>query len=173
VIGSKASIEAMTVEEMRRYFARRYAANNLILAVAGNLEWPQVLELAEKYCSDWQVGDEGRPTEPFVPTPQVQHIQRDLQQQYILLGYPFPAQESKEYYAAMMGADILGDGSGSRLFWNITHKGLAEAAVSQYSPFNGLGMHFFFVASAPEAATDVLALVRGELQSIEADGVHE
>ncbi len=173
IIGSKASISAMTVEQMRAYFARRYAANNLILAVAGKLEWPQVVDLAEKYCSEWQVGDEGRVAEPFVPKPTVEHIQRDLQQQYILLGYPFPAQESKEYYPAMLGSDILGDGSGSRLFWNITHKGLAEVAVSQYSPFNGLGMHFFFVATAPEAAPDVLSLVRAEIQSIEADGVHE
>lgn len=173
VIGSKESIASMTIEEMRAYFARRYAANNLILAVAGKLEWPQVLELADKYCSGWQVGDQGRPTEPFVPTPTVKHIPRELQQQHILLGYPFPAQESKEYYAAMMGADILGDGSGSRLFWNITHKGLAEAAVSQYSPFNGLGMHFFYIGSAPDAAADVLALVRAEIASIEADGVHE
>jgi predicted Zn-dependent peptidase len=172
VIGSKESIGALTIEQMRAYFARRYAANNILLAVAGNLEWPQVVELAERYCGDWGVGDQGRAAEQFIPTPTTKHIARELQQQYVLLGYPFPAQESKEYYAAMMGADILGDGSGSRLYWNITHKGLAEAAVSQYSPFNGLGMHFFFIAAAPDEASDVLNLVRAEVQSIEADGVH-
>jgi predicted Zn-dependent peptidase len=173
VIGTKESIGAMTIEQMRAYFARRYAANNLILSVAGKLEWSQVLELAERYCAHWQLGDEGRPTEAFVPTPTTRHIARDLQAQHTIMGYPFPAQESKEYYAALMGSDILGDGSGSRLFWNITHKGLAEAAVSQYTPFNGLGMHFFYIGSAPDAAADVLSLVRAELASIEADGVHE
>jgi predicted Zn-dependent peptidase len=173
VIGSKESIGALTIEQMRAYFARRYAANNLILAVAGKLEWPQVVELATQHCSGWQMGDQGRVAEPFVPTPTRKHIPRELQQQHILLGYPFPAEESKEYYAAMMGADILGDSSGSRLFWNITHKGLAEAAISQYSPFNGLGMHFFYIGTAPDAAQDVLALVRAEIASIEADGVHE
>jgi predicted Zn-dependent peptidase len=173
VIGSKESIGALTIEQMRAYFARRYAANNLILAVAGKLEWPQVVELATQHCSGWQMGDQGRVAEPFVPTPTRKHIPRELQQQHILLGYPFPAEESKEYYAAMIGADILGDSSGSRLFWNITHKGLAEAAISQYSPFNGLGMHFFYIGTAPDAAQDVLALVRAEIASIEADGVHE
>jgi predicted Zn-dependent peptidase len=173
VIGSKESIGALTIEQMRAYFARRYAANNILLAVAGNLEWPQVVELAERYCGGWGTGDQGRAAEEFIPTPTHKHIARELQQQYVLLGYPFPAQESKEYYPAMMGADILGDGSGSRLYWNITHKGLAEAAVSQYSPFNGLGMHFFFIAAAPDEAADVLNLVRAEVQSIEADGVHE
>lgn len=173
VIGSKESIGALTIEQMRAYFARRYAANNILLAVAGNLEWPQVVELAERYCGDWGTGDQGRAAEQFIPTPTHKHIARELQQQYVLLGYPFPAQEAKDYYPAMMGADILGDGSGSRLYWNITHKGLAEAAVSQYSPFNGLGMHFFFIAAAPDEAADVLNLVRAEIQSIEADGVHE
>lgn len=173
VIGTKESIAALAVEQMRDYWQRRYAANNLILAVAGNLEWPQVLELAEKYCGGWQTGEKGRIAEAFVPEVRRRVIQRDLQTQHILFGYPFPSEQSKAYYAAMIGSDILGDGSGSRLYWNITHKGLAEAAVAQFSPFDGTGMHFLYIASAPDTAQDVLNLVRAEIASIEADGVHD
>jgi len=173
VIGSPESIKAMQIDQMRDYWKRRYAANNVILTVAGNFEWPQVLELAEKYCGDWQTGDEGRPAMGFTPTPTTFHLHKELQQQHIFMGYPFPPEKSKDYYAAIMGADILGDGSGSRLYWNITHKGLAEAAVTQYSTFDGIGMLFSYISSPPDAAADVLALVRAELASIEADGVHE
>ncbi|MBA3826918.1 MAG: insulinase family protein [Ktedonobacterales bacterium] len=173
VIGTRESIQNMTIEQMRAYFGRRYAADNIILAVAGNLEWPQVLELAQKSTADWGKGEVGRPADHFTPQPVTRLMHRDLQAQHILFGYPFPAQESKDYYAAIMASDILGDGSGSRLYWNITHKGLAEAAMSSFSPFNGLGMHFFYISAAPDAAQDVLNLVREELKSIEADGVHE
>lgn len=173
VIGSRESIAAMTIEQMRAYFARRYAANNIILSVAGNLEWPQVLDLANRYCADWQTGDRGRDAELIAPPPTHRHIHRDLQQQFVLLGWPFPAEQSKDYYAAMMGADILGDGSGSRLFWNIVHKGLAEAAVTSYSPFDGAGMMVSYIGAAPDNAREALELVRGEIASIEADGVHE
>jgi predicted Zn-dependent peptidase len=172
VIGSKESIGAMQIEWMRDYWRRRYAANNSILAVAGNLEWRQVVELAERYCGSWQTGDEGHTPIVVTPRTQTRVIARPLQQQHILLGYPFPAEQSKDYYAASMGADILGDGSGSRMYWNITHKGLAESAVAQYSPFDGLGMLFFYLATTSDAAPEVLRLTRAEIASIETDGVH-
>jgi len=173
IIGSPESIKAMQVEQMRDYWQRRYAANNLILAVAGNLDWQQIVDLAEQYCGNWQQGEEGRITEEFTPTPQVKYLQRDLQQQHILFGFPFPAQQSKDYYAAMLAADILGDGSGSRLYWNITHKGLAESAVTQYMPFDGLGVLFGYIGAPPDAAAEVLGMVREELASITHDGVYE
>ena len=173
VIGSPESIKAMQIEQMVDYQRRRYAANNLILSVAGNLEWAQVLELAERHCGSWERGEEGRAAMTFTPTPQRQWIQRDLQQQHILFGYPFPAEQSKDYYAAILASDILGDSSGSRLYWNIMHKGLAEAAVTQYTPFDGLGLLFGYISAPPETAANVLALVRAELASIEADGVYE
>lgn len=173
VIGSPESIKAMRVEQMVDYWQRRYAANNIILAVAGNLEWQQVVDLAEQHCGAWQQGEEGRATAPFTPVPQTRSIQRDLQQQHVLFGYPFPSEQSKDYYAAILATDILGDGSGSRLYWNITHKGLAEAAVTQYSPFDGLGLLFGYIGAPPNAAADVLALVRAEIDSIVADGVYE
>ncbi len=172
VIGTRESIAAMQVEQMRDYWARRYAANSLILAVAGNIDWDQIVDLATKYCGDWQVGEEGRVALPFSPVATRKVIQRDLQQQLILMGYPFPEEQSKDYYAAMMAADILGDSSGSRLYWNIVHQGLAEAASSSYSPFDGAGMLFSFISTAPEKADAVLELMLAEFDSIERDGVH-
>ncbi len=56
------------VEQMREYAARRYAANNLILALAGNFEWEQVRALAEEKCGAWGRGDEGRSAEPYTPS---------------------------------------------------------------------------------------------------------
>ena len=173
VIGSPDSIKAMQVEQMVDYAKRRYAANNIILAVAGKLEWAQVVELAEKHCSTWETGEVGREVAPYVPTPQTKHLVRDLQQQHILFGYPFPSEQSKDFYAAILAADILGDSSGSRLYWNITHKGLADSAMTQFSPFDGLGMLFAYIGAPPDQAGEVLKLVRAEIASAEADGVYE
>src|SRR5579862_8753377 len=46
VLGSRESIRDMQVEKMRAYWNSRYAANNLILSVAGNFDWDHVVELA-------------------------------------------------------------------------------------------------------------------------------
>src|SRR5260370_30647509 len=49
VLGSRESIRDMQVDEMRKYWDRRYAANNLILSVAGNFNWEHIVSLAEKH----------------------------------------------------------------------------------------------------------------------------
>src|SRR5581483_2957691 len=43
VLGSRESIADMKIEQMRNYWNQRYAANNLILAVAGNFDWDHVV----------------------------------------------------------------------------------------------------------------------------------
>src|SRR6266566_5386691 len=50
VLGTRESIRNMRIEQMREYWKRRYAANNLILAVAGNLNWEHLVQLAEQRC---------------------------------------------------------------------------------------------------------------------------
>src|SRR5713101_9299888 len=52
VLGSRESIRDMQIEWMRDYWNHRYAANNLILAIAGNFNWEHVVSLAEKHCAN-------------------------------------------------------------------------------------------------------------------------
>src|SRR5580700_9721199 len=43
VLGTNESIKALTRDQMQTYFDRRYAANNIILSVAGNFEWKRLV----------------------------------------------------------------------------------------------------------------------------------
>src|SRR5438270_7923101 len=74
VLGSRESIRGMRIEQMRDYWSRRYAANNLILSVAGNFDWDQIVGLAEQYCNNWRTGDEGRSVEPYQPAHAINEI---------------------------------------------------------------------------------------------------
>src|SRR6266446_1495091 len=67
VLGTRDSIRNMRIEQMRDYWNRRYAANNLILAVAGNFDWEHLVQLAEQRCSGWRTGDTSRHVEPYEP----------------------------------------------------------------------------------------------------------
>src|SRR5712691_9311617 len=67
VLGSRESIRNMRIEQMREYWNRRYAANNLILSIAGNFGWEQFVHLAEQRCSGWRTGGAGRNVEPYEP----------------------------------------------------------------------------------------------------------
>ena len=56
VLGTSASVSALTSEQMRGYHAEHYRAGSIVLAVAGRTDWPTVLELAQKYCGHWPAG---------------------------------------------------------------------------------------------------------------------
>jgi len=175
VLGTRESIGNLTVEQMRAYAARRYAANNMILSIAGNFEWERVVALAEEKCGAWARGEEGRTALPYAPAESVSQVivRPQLKQQIVLLAWPSVSIEDKDFYAAALAAMVLGDGTGSRLFWNIYQKGLAETAVASLSSFDHTGMMVASVSTTPEHAPAVLDLVRAELKGMQEDGIQE
>lgn len=174
VLGTRESIGNLQVEQMRGYHGRRYAANNLILAVAGNFEWEQLRALAAEKCGEWQLGEAGREAALFTPKSTSTFIVKPQQkQQIVLLAWPSVSVQDDDLYAAYLAMMVLGDGTGSRLFWNIYQKGLAETAVASLSPMDGTGMCVAFVSTTPDHAPGVLELLRAELKSLQADGIHE
>jgi predicted Zn-dependent peptidase len=172
VLGTRESIGALAVEQMRAYQQRRYAANNLLLAVAGNFEWDQLLALAGQHTAGWSAGEMGRVAEPFVPQPGMSVVVKpQLKQQILLLATPSIGIEDPDIYAAELAAMVLGDGGGSRLYWNIYQKGLAETAGASLSAFDHTGMLVTILSTTPDHAPAVLELARAELKGLEEDGV--
>ena len=175
VLGTKESIREMRVEQMRAYHARRYGANNLIFSIAGNFEWSNVVGLVEQACGGWAAGEEGRAAAPYAPeSPRSTVVVKpQLQQQLILVGAPSVSVQDDDLYAAQLAAMILGDGTGSRLYWNIYQKGLAESASASLSPFDHSGMLLTFISTTPDHAAAVLELAQAELKGLQEDGVQE
>src|SRR5216684_6949916 len=175
VLGSPESIRNMRIEQMREYWNRRYAANNMILAVAGNFDWQHIIELAEKHCGNWRVGDSGRNVEHYEPAEPINDIVVDkkLKQQIMILAMPSVDLKDPDYYAANLASSILGDSDGSRLFWNIYQKGLAESASANIWAMEGTGILQIQANSTPEEAPRVLKLLRAELDNLLSEGVHE
>jgi predicted Zn-dependent peptidase len=50
ILGSPKSIHAMSLEQMRDYWQRRYVANNLVFAVVGNFDWHSLITQVEACC---------------------------------------------------------------------------------------------------------------------------
>ena len=175
VLGTRESIRNMRIEQMRDYWNHRYAANNLILAVAGNFDWEQVVGLAERYSNDWRTGDTGRNVEPYQPPHAINDVILDkkLKQQIMIIAMPTVDLKDPDYYAAALGGSVLGDSDGSRLYWNIHQKGLAESASAGIWSMEGTGIMLMEANSTPEEAPHVLKLLRVELDSLLEDGVHE
>lgn len=175
VLGTRESIRGMQIEQMRDYWSRRYAANNLILSIAGNFEWEHFVQLAEQHCDNWRVGDAGRVVEPYEPAHAINNVMVDpkLKQQIMILAMPAVDVRDPDYYAAILGGSVLGDSDGSRLYWNIHQKGLAESASANVWGLEGTGILMMEANSTPEEAPRVLKLLRAELDSLLNDGIYE
>ena len=175
VLGTRESIRGMRIEQMRDYWRRRYAANNLILSVAGNFEWEHIVQLAEEHCDNWRVGDAGRTVEYYEPAHSINNVMVDpkLKQQIMILAMPAVDVRDPDYYAALLGGSILGDTDGSRLYWNVYQKGLAESASASVWAMEGTGILMMEANSTPEEAPAVLKLLRVELNSLLEDGIYE
>src|SRR5437764_14957977 len=120
----------MRIEQMRDYWNRRYAANNIILAIAGNFDWDHFVRLADTHCISWRTGDESRDVEPYEPAKAINNIMVDkkVNQQIMIIAITAVDVKDVDYYAATLCGSIVGDGDGARLLWNTHRKGLGESA---------------------------------------------
>jgi predicted Zn-dependent peptidase len=175
VLGSRESIRGMHVEQMREYWRRRYAANNLILSVAGNFDWNHIIELAEQHANNWRTGDSGRDVAHYEPAQAINNVMVDkkLKQEIMIIAMPTVDVKDPDYYAAVLGGSILGDTDGSRLYWNIHQRGLAESASAGVWAMEGTGILLMEANSTPEDAPRVLKLLRSELDSLLDEGIFE
>ncbi|MEE9370848.1 MAG: pitrilysin family protein, partial [Sedimentisphaerales bacterium] len=132
VLGDEESISNLTAEQMRDYFAGRYAPNNMALAFAGNFDWEQVCSAAEELCEKWQKQTVTRLLEHCCGSKKKQRIEKvNLACEHVcLMSAGIPAQDPRRFAASLL-AVIIGDDVGSRFFWELVDKALAETATMQ------------------------------------------
>ncbi len=173
VLGSKESVGGMTPEQMRAYFERRYVAENIVAAVAGNFNWREVTALLEKHCGAWPSGKAPRknirqvePRDLFDVVPK-----RKIQQEHVFLIAPAPPATSPMRHAADTLAMIVGDDSGSRLHWALIDPGLADSADFSFNEYDGAGAFFCYLSSAPGKMQNNLTIFRNVLRKVQKGGV--
>jgi predicted Zn-dependent peptidase len=155
VLGSPASITALTPEQMKAYHHARYGAGNLILAAAGNFEWDHLMQLAKRFCASWERGTPGRDlSEPHPEPSQCWNAREHLHQEHVMEMAPAPSAQSPLRYAAEIASIIVGDEGAGRLYWDLIETGRAESADLTYSDFDGAGSWTTYLCCQPEVARE-------------------
>ncbi|MEZ6131708.1 MAG: pitrilysin family protein [Planctomycetaceae bacterium] len=151
ILGTKESITALTVDQMRRYHADRYKAGNMTLAIAGNADFDSMMSIIEKYCSSIPAGVCARPLPVLEPQQNVRLITRESSvQQHIMQMGVAPNGTDDLRFAAELLAVVVGDDSGSRLFWELVDPGYVEAADLGYNEYDGAGTWMTYLSCLPE-----------------------
>ena len=172
ILGTTESITAMKVEAMRDYFASKYSPSNIVLAFAGRTDWENVVELARTRCGEWSGGETSREAVPPRGTGRFEALLRaDDQQQTVIGVCDGPPLESADRYAAQLLATVLGDHTGSRLYWALVDPGHADGAELSYQDYNQAGALFTFLSCVPDETHNNLARVAEVYRETLRDGL--
>lgn len=174
VLGYEQTIEDMTRDGMQEYFARRYAPNNLILVVAGNVDPAQVMESTRRCCSHWErVADLGSQRRvPSFGKGVVTEVVDRFHQQAVLLSFPSVPATHPLYETAEATAAILG-GENSRYYWNIVQKSISPRAGVFHEEYQDFGMTVAFGLCEPENCEKLLEAMRAEAARLAEQGPEE
>ncbi len=151
VLGTLDSVSALSPDQMREYFERRYAPNNMTLAAAGNVDFERLVRLAERQCGTWRPQPVQRLTPRTVANHAFQVFPNEVAtQQYVIQIANGPSAEDASRFAARLLSTIVGDDSGSRFFWALVDSGRAECAVMCSYEYQGTGMYMSMLCGRPK-----------------------
>ncbi|MBN1851156.1 MAG: insulinase family protein [Pirellulales bacterium] len=172
VLGTVASIQGLSVGQMQDYFADRYGPDNIFVAAAGRVDFDRLIEQVTGLCDHWPAVHARRETPPAPAHRGFESIHRaSSSQQYILQMAAAPASADKDRFAAKLVATILGDDSGSRMYWDLVDSGIAEQASLGHSEYQGAGLFYAWSCCAPDRANSVLASIHAIYQAAEESGI--
>ena len=167
ILGSRETVEALTREGLCEYFESAYAAPNIIVSAAGNIEHAQVRDLVAGALASMPSQAVRAPDAAPRVVPHLMVRNKELEQSHICVGVSSFPQNHDDRYASYLLNIILGGSMSSRLFQNIREKrGLAYAVFSGLSAYRDAGNITIYAGCASEAVTEVIDLMVAELREI-------
>lgn len=166
--GSVATIEAITMDDVRAQFARVYRPNSSILSVAGKLHWPRLRDRVGELLAAWE-SQPSAEIEEALPTGTHDFIPHDSNQTHIAISYPSVPYRHAEYYQARAAVGILSDGMSSRLFTEVREKeGLCYTIYASNHTLRERGSVLCYSATSTERAQETLDIAIRELKRLAA-----
>jgi predicted Zn-dependent peptidase len=174
VLGTVKSITDLPVEAMRAYFAHRYSPDNIALVGSGRIDFEELVKTADRLCGGWKPTGATRELPPAQAHREFECLSKATATlEYVLALSAGPAAKDADRYAAKLLATILGDDSGSRLYWALIDSGLAEHASLGHHDYQGTGIFMTYMSCAPEYAQSNLSLIARIYAQAERDGIAE
>ncbi len=179
IAGTQHSITAMTREQIVRFYRRHYRPENMVIAVAGNLDHGRVVrDVRRAFGRRGFLDGDGVPVEPRKVTrarsvsPGQSRTTRPFEQVNLVLGMKGLTRTDDRRYALGVLNTALGGGTSSRLFQEVREqRGLAYSVYSFASHHADAGLVGVAVGCLPGKLDDVLTTVRAELAKVAADGI--
>jgi predicted Zn-dependent peptidase len=178
VLGSVESIESIGRAAINGYYRRRYRPQDMVVAVAGNVDHATVVRLVRTaFGAAGMLDGSAEPTLPrtgrllrtFGGT---RVVRRTTEQANVVLGGPGVARTDERRFALGVLNAALGGGMSSRLFQEVREKrGLAYSVYSYHAQYADTGLFGVYAGCVPRKVDEVLAICRDEIAKVAATGL--
>ena len=164
-IGSMKDLEAASVEDVRDFYRTYYVPSNATLALVGDFDSAQAMELITKYLGRVPKAEREVPRDIPKEPPQTKEKRVTLQQPWplpaVVVAYHITNDGNPDSYPLHIAAKLLSDGQTSRIYQKLVYeKQLAVAAFGSANLIEDPNL-FYAVAivqpgKSPQEVTDVL-----------------
>jgi zinc protease len=167
--GTRATVAAATVEQMRLIQSRYYIPNNTALIVTGDAEPAQVFKLAEDLFGEWKRGEDPFKKFPIVDHPPIAKsegviVNKDIENVFVQIGWHGPSigKDDTSTYAADVFSYIVQQPD-SRLKRALIDSGLAVDVSVHYYTQRNVGPIRITLVTSPEKAKQALDALYKEI----------
>jgi predicted Zn-dependent peptidase len=179
ILGTVASINAITRDQIAGHYAAKYTPPDLVIAVAGNVDHDAVVQQVSGAFGAALTGDTA-PTPPRLSATApslasgtgVRLVSRGIEQANMVLGCAGMSRTDDQRFALGVLNAALGGGMSSRLFQEVREKrGLAYSVYSFASQHSDTGMWATYIGCLPAKADEVLAICQEEIAKVISGGL--
>jgi zinc protease len=173
-----ATIKALTIDEVKKFYKDFYGANNATMALVGDFDTNELKTLATELFGNWKSGQAYvRITNKATAVPAInESIETpDKANAFFVAAYNFDFRDDNaDYPSLVLGNFMLGGGFlNSRLATRIRQKdGLSYGVGSQFSAgaLDPIGSFFAYAIYAPENAEKLEKAFKEEIEKVAATG---
>ncbi len=175
IIGYENTVSSFSRENLFDYMSDRYRPDNILVAVAGNVDHDEVLSLLRdklEINSMDETVNEKQPLSPY-ETFQIEES-RAIEQTHMVMGRRALNYDHPDKYILLLANTILGGGMSSRLHQNIREKyGYCYAIGTFNQSYTDTGLFGVYIGTDKDYVTHVRDLIAGEFEMMQNEKVGE
>lgn len=177
-IGWRSDVEQVTAEGLRHFYDRFYWPNNATVSIIGDFDVPDVLRRVRDVFGS--IGTSPEATDLSVTREEPQrgerrtHIEQPGELGTIMLAYKSPAALDSDTDALDVLMHVLSTGKDSRLYRQLTDRGLVSSVYATVSRLRDPGLSYFLAFLAPDRShEEVEAALLTEIDRVAEEGISQ
>ena len=165
ILGTAEGVKCFSAEKLRAYMDRLYYPQNIVVAICGNFDQEQVIDLLEEHlCFPKEQRCAVEPKCPSMFHEGFFKREKDVEQTQLCIGFPGIPRDDDAAYSLMVLNTVFGGGMSSRLFQKIREEmGLAYSVGSYLLSYKNNGILAVSAGMSPDCAADVAELILHEI----------